>query len=263
MKLIQTENGLEYYAFMHADFEGTALGFFTRKGGVSVGHYQSLNLGGSIGDDPECIIENKRRVYQAINREVTSGYEVWQVHSSDIVSIDEPLAPSSPRIKADGIFTSNPDVTLMMRFADCVPIVIFDPVKKVVGIIHAGWVGTVNRIIDNAISVAKNRFACRTENLVAGIGPSIGPDHYEIGIDVIKRVRATFKEHADDVLIRQNGRVYLDLWTANRLLLVENGISRIHHSNICTACDTRNWYSHRAENGKTGRFAAFIGLKHE
>ncbi|HNW14576.1 MAG TPA: peptidoglycan editing factor PgeF [Anaerolineaceae bacterium] len=260
MKVTHTENGLEVFSFAHPDFEGAQHGFFTRKGGVSHGFYQSLNLGGSIGDNPEHVLENKHRVMQAINRQPNSFYEVWQIHSTKVVHCDTHLAAACPRTKADGIFTSNTQVTLMMRFADCVPIIFYDPVVKVVGIVHAGWVGTVNRIIEKAIKGAIKTYGCNPENLIAGIGPSIGPDHYEVGADVVQKVKASFKKQADQVLTTQNGRVYFDLWNANRLILWENGITRVHLSNLCTACDTKNWYSHRAEKGKTGRFAAVIHL---
>ena len=260
MKVTHTENGLEVFSFAHPDFEGAQHGFFTRKGGVSHGFYQSLNLGGSIGDNPEHVLENKHRVMQAINRQPNSFYEVWQIHSTKVVHCDTPLAATSNRTKADGIFTSNAKVTLMMRFADCVPVIFYDPVAKVVGIVHAGWVGTVNRIVENAIKGAITQYGCKPENVIAGIGPSIGPDHYEVGADVVLKVKESFKKQADQILNIQNGRVYFDLWTANRLILSENGINRVHLSNLCTACDTENWYSHRAEKGKTGRFAAVIHL---
>ncbi len=261
MEIIKAVNGLEYCAFRNSEFERTIHGFFTRTGGVSKNQYTSLNLGGSIGDEPDCVNENKRRVFHAMNRSIHSAYEVWQIHSSDIVCSDRPLFTGEQRAKADGIFTSNPDVTLMMRFADCVPILLFNPVNSIVGIIHAGWLGTVNRIVEKAIERAQEFYKANPEDFVAGLGPSIGPDHYEIGNDVTARVKNTFNFKENEILIHKDGRVFLDLWKANSILLRNAGVTRIYNSKICTACDTRHWYSHRAEKGNTGRFGAIIGLK--
>lgn len=261
MTFVTAPNGVKYYSFVSPEFDGIAHGFFTRKGGVSEGHFTSLNLGGSIGDNPRFVEENKRRVCAALNRDFRSLYEVWQIHSVDIVCTEKPLDLTSTKIKADGIFTSNPDVTLLMRFADCVPIMIFDKTKHVVGIIHAGWKGTVNRIAERAIERISKQYGSSAKDLVAAIGPSIGPDHYEIGDEVVRRIKQNLSDIEDSVLITRNDKVFMDLWEANRLLLKKAGIKKILNDQICTACDTNLWFSHRAERGKTGRFAAMIGLE--
>lgn len=261
MSLITHPNGTQFINFDVPEFDGTVHGFFTRKGGVSQDHFSSLNLGGSIGDDPEHVRENKRRVLAAVERDVNSLYEVWQVHGNDIVCTDSPLNPNSTRSRADGIFTANPDVTLLMRFADCVPILFFDPIKRIVGIVHAGWQGTANRIVEKAVEVARNQYGCDAKNLVAGIGPSIGPDHYQIGDVVIERITRNLKGFESEVLINRNNQVALDLWKANNILLRNSGVHKIFNIGVCTACDTTMWFSHRAEQGKTGRFAGIIGLK--
>jgi len=261
MSFCFTPNNLEYYTFETPPLADTVHGVFTRKGGISSTPFRSLNLGGAIGDTQENVRENRKRIFEAIDRPVDSLFDVWQVHSSEIVCTDRPRILSEPHQKADAIFTNHPDITLLMRFADCVPILIYDPVKKVVGIIHAGWQGTVNQIVVNALERIKLEYKCSPGDIIAAIGPSIGPDHYTIGDEVYKIAYPVFKEVHEDVLTHEEGRIFFNLWKANGYLLDKAGVKQVTYSNICTACDIEKWYSHRAENGKTGRFAAVIGLK--
>jgi polyphenol oxidase len=165
--------------------------------------------------------------------------------------------------KADAILTSSPGLTLYMRFADCVPVLLYDPVRRVVGLVHAGWQGTVVRTAAAAVERMMAEYGSRPADILAGIGPSIGPDHYEVGVDVIQRVQAAFPEHAE-ALLQSNGsreRAHLDLWLANQVVLEEAGVKRIETAGLCTACDLDHWYSHRAEKGRTGRFGALIALQ--
>ena len=104
-------------------------------------------------------------------------------------------------------------------------------------------------------------FASRPGDIIAGVGPSIGPDHYEVGPDVIERVRPTFGDNADGLLPVYGDRHHFDLWAANRLSLERAGVNRIEVAGLCTACHTHHWYSHRAEQGKTGRFGALIAVQ--
>ena len=223
--------------------------------------FRSLNLGGSIGDDPVNVKENRARIYRAINRDENTNCDVWQVHGNTIVCTDKPRLPNEAHIKADGILTNNPGVTLMMRFADCVPILLVDPIKKVVGILHAGWQGTLKNITGEAISKMQSVYGTKPEYVVAGIGPSIGPDHYTVGKEVFEIGKPLFKDELSEVFSESDSKIHLDLWKANELLLRRAGIHKVLQSRICTACDTHRWFSHRAEAGKTGRFGALIGLK--
>jgi len=147
-----------------------------------------------------------------------------------------------------------------MRFADCVPIFLFDPVKKIVGIIHAGWKGTVDNIVGNAIHTIQAKYQVNPKNLVAGIGPSIGPDHYIVGGEVREQAEITFGNNSSQFLIQKNRHTYFDLWAANNFLLREKGVKTIECAEICTACHLDDWYSHRAEKGATGRFGALIAI---
>jgi YfiH family protein len=166
-------------------------------------------------------------------------------------------------IKADAILTNNPKITLFMRFADCVPILIYDPVKKVVGIIHAGWMGTVKKVISTTIQAMKDKYRSDPDDLISGIGPSIGICHYQVNEPVISEVKKSFGNKAAELLVEKNDASYFDLWKANQFTLLENGVNKIEIAGICTACDTNTWFSHRAEHGKTGRFAAMMFLNQD
>jgi YfiH family protein len=187
-------------------------------------------------------------------------FDVWQVHGADVVFAESPHPKEFEYQKADIILTDKPEVTLFMRFADCVPILVHDPVKKVFGISHAGWMGTVRDVAGVTINAMRERYGSNTPDVVACIGPSIGPDHYEVGQDVIQRAKQLFGDDSERVLQPHNGSVHFDLWTANQLLLQRAGVEQIEIAAICTACHTEDWFSHRAEKGKTGRFGALVSL---
>ncbi len=253
-------DGLEYVCFESFPKDKVKQGIFSRLGGVSPAPWDGLNLGGTVGDSRENVIENRRRMFASLERPVESLFDVWQVHSRDVVCSENPRPLDQAHQKADAILTANSHVTLLMRFADCVPILLYDPDKKVVGLVHAGWMGTVSQIVLAAVNEMQRHYGSLPRNILAGIGPSIGPDHYEIGPDVVEKVHESFLGQAKDVLAERDGRSYLDLWKSNRLLLESAGVRSIEVAGVCTACDIGHWYSHRAEHGKTGRFGALIGL---
>jgi len=148
----------------------------------------------------------------------------------------------------------------MMRFADCVPILLFDPFNRAIGIAHAGWIGTVEKIAEKAVLLMNKEYGTDAHTLIAAIGPSIGPDHYAVGEDVIRRIRQSFGEQADQLLSLHDGRFFFDLWKANEMILARSGVNQIEVCRICTSCHVGDWYSHRGEHGKTGRFGVIIGL---
>jgi YfiH family protein len=251
---------IRYYQF-HQIGPGVSHAIFTRRGGVSPEPWDALNLGSTVGDSLQRVMENRRLALAALDRDPDSVYDVWQVHGVEVVVADAPLPPETPHLKADVILTNKPGITLLMRFADCVPILLHDPVRKVVGIAHAGWMGTVRGTVLYAVKAMKERFGSREEDILTGIGPSIGPDHYEIGSEVINQVRQAFQGEASSLLSEGKGEnVKFDLWKANTLLLEKSGVKHIEVAGLCTACHTKDWYSHRGENGRTGRFGAIIAL---
>ncbi len=146
-----------------------------------------------------------------------SLYDVWQVHSADIVMADSPRPLDEDHLKADAIITTKPDVTLFMRFADCVPILMYDPQKKIIATVHAGWQGTVKKIVEKTVVHLIEKFEVDPGSIVAGIGPSIGPCHYQVGEEVIASVKREFPKDYQTLIHSKNNAVYLDLWKTNEL----------------------------------------------
>ncbi len=251
---------LRYWTSSLLNEAGIPHGVFTRRGGVSPPPWHSLNLGNTVGDDRQRVQENLRRVFAALERPLSSRYDVWLVHGATVVCAHTPRPDERPHIQADAILTDRADLTLVMRYADCVPILLADPVRRVVGIVHAGWRGTVLGVAHRAVVQMAACYGSRPEDILAAIGPSIGPDHYEVGQEVVAQVQAAFDEQAEALLPRPGGRVHFDLWAANRWWLEQAGVRHIEVAEICTACHLEDWYSHRAEKGKTGRFGALIAL---
>lgn len=237
---------------------------FTRWGGLSPEPWDSLNVGGTVGDERSRVRENRFRSFRALARDPNSMFDVWQVHSADVVlaNAPHPRLENPPEFKADAILTDNPAVTLFMRFADCTPILLYDPRKRAVGIVHAGWLGTVRRAAGEAVKSMQAAFGSKPSDILAAIGPSIGPDHYEIGRDVEAHVYSAFGKDSASLLHRNYGpKPHFDLWAANELVLRQAGVEQIETAGLCTACHPEDWYSHRAQKGKTGRFGALIALR--
>ncbi len=258
MELI-TRDGLEFYRF--AAWRALKHGVFTRKGGVSQAPFASLNLGGNVGDDPRAVRCNHERMYATLGVDDARACSVWQIHSADIVIADAPVRGRRWLACADAMMTDHLDIPLSMRFADCTPILFHDPVRGVIAMAHAGWRGTVQRISGKVVRAMTQTYGSRPTDIQAGIGPSIGPDRYQVGEEVVAAVIDAFD--TTDGLIRRNpadGSAYLDLWAANRLDLERAGIEQIEVAGICTAGHTDSFFSHRAEQGRTGRFGAVLCL---
>lgn len=252
-------NGMRYFRFDGFD-KSLAQAIFTRRGGVSRAPWGSLNVGGSVGDDPACVAQNRIRIFELMDRDPDSIHDVWLVHGTDVVHADAPRPLDGPAVRADAMLTNNPNVSLFMRFADCVPILFHDPKKRVVGIAHAGWQGTARGAAAATIAAMCERYGSKPSDIVAAIGPSIGVDHYEVGDDVEAQYAQAFGEDSNQLFDHRNGAKYLDLWAANAVQLQKAGVSQIEISGVCTACHLDDWFSHRAEKGKTGRFGALIAL---
>jgi len=252
---------LRYFTFESFPNEKVNHGIFTRLGGISPDSFSSLNVGETAGDTRENVVENRKRIFQVFDKSLESIYDVWQVHSNNVKFTNFPRKSGNKHEQADAILTDSTNVSLFMQFADCVPILIYDPKKNIVGIIHAGWQGTVKRIVQNTINYLIDTFSSDPKEILAGIGPSIGPHHYEVGNNVIFEVEDKLRDIQTDVLISKNGKNYFDLWKSNELLLLQSGVKNIEVAGMCTACNLDEWYSYRVEGQKSGRFGVFMGLK--
>lgn len=265
--IAQTYNQLKYYQF--PSFIGINHGIFTRKGGVSAAPYGEHNVGGTVGDDLSAVRRNHELMYEALAVNGERSCTVWQVHGADTVIAHRPVNGRRWVALADGIVTDRPDTPLVMRYADCTPILFCDAVRGVIGIAHAGWRGTVSGAARSVVDTMTRAFGCRHADIRAGIGPSIGPTRYQVGEEVVSAICDYYGTLTGDMpegdLIRRDpadGTAYLNLWAANRLDLVRAGLAQeqIHVAGMCTASRTDEWHSHRAERGKTGRFGVVMSL---
>jgi len=251
------QDNLRYFQF---DTLKTRHAIFTRQGGLSPEPWSSLNVGGTVGDDLIRVRANRNLSLKALRCSPDSVFDVWQVHGADVVCANAPRPDSESVRQADIILTDKPDLTLYMRFADCVPILVHDPRKGVVGVAHAGWMGTLRGVAASMVNAMTEQYDSNPADIVAGIGPSIGPDHYEVGSDVILKVMEKFGDESEKVLKSHSGKIHFDLWKTNQILLERAGVGNIEVAEVCTACHTNDWFSHRAEKGRTGRFGALITL---
>ena len=253
-------NGLTYYQFESLSPERVRHGIFARLGGVSRGPYAALNLSLSVPDEPEAVAENRQRFYAAMEMEPDSAIRTVQVHGARVAAVD---AGDVRRVQpvTDGLVTRTSDLPLVMAFADCVPILLFDPVEEVVGIAHAGWRGLVRGIGQATVRCMEEAYGCRASNVRAGIGPAIGSCCYEVGPEVVEAFRVTFGEMRPLFRTNSSGACHLDLWAASETALRLAGVEQIEHACLCTACHVDEFYSHRREGGQTGRFGAIIALR--
>jgi YfiH family protein len=252
---------IRYYYFSLLEDAGVVQGILTRQGGVSQAPWAALNVGSTVGDHPDDVAENRRRSFAALGRDLHSNYDVWQVHGTEVVYAGAPRPPEVAHRQADIILTDRPEVTLFMRFADCVPILLVDPVNHGICLAHAGWQGTVKGAAGVAVRAMQAKFGSSPADLLAGIGPSICERHYAVGPEVVQKVEQAFGESAAGLLKRRRESVHFNLWAANLLALQRAGVVQIEVSGECTACHPEDWYSHRRDQGKTGRFGVLLGLK--
>jgi len=254
-----------YYQFEQWAEAPLAHGVFTRIGGVSESPWASLNVGGTVGDNIAHVQHNLRLIYDTLEVDGACACTVWQVHSADVVIAEERAPGRQWLARADGMVTNRVGVPLTMRFADCVPILFYDPVQRAIGIAHAGWRGTVAQVGARTIRTMQLAYGTNPADVQAAIGPSIGPEQYQVGPEVVEAVRQAYGEAALKSLVRQaqDGTFYLDLWAANRLGLERIGVQpqNIEVAGLCTATHVDEFFSHRAERGKTGRFCAVIALR--
>ncbi len=253
------DSSVKYYQF--ESMLSLRHGVFTRRGGVSTGRWASLNVGGTVGDDPDAVWRNHEIMYETLEVNSSRSVTTWLVHSVDVVYVDGPLAERRWFAKADAMVTDRPDTPLVMRYADCTPLYFYDPVKGVIGLAHAGWRGTVNGMAARTVRALQERFGSNPADIQAGIGPAIGPQRYQVGEEVVAATADYFGDVSE--LVRRDpvdGTAYLDLWTANRIDLERAGVVQIEVAGICTAEHVGEFFSHRAENGATGRFGAIISL---
>ena len=267
-------DGLRVYRFQTLPDERVDVLVSTRIGGVSTGRYASLNLGLRVDDDPAAVVANRRRLFGAYALPLERSAWCRQIHRDDVTVVDaETLGAAGQRgafredniiADTDALVTDLIGVPLCVTLADCVPVIIYDPLRHVLGVAHAGWGGTVARITSTTVGIMAERFGSTPGDLCAAVGPSIAPEHYEVGDNVITAARAAYGDGASRLLtIRDDGKAQFDLWTANVMDLEAAGVpaSAIEVAAISTAGALNEFYSHRAEPPQTGRMIAAAMLR--
>jgi len=256
----QTRGALAYYQFTTLHRAGIAHGLFTRLGGVSEGPWASLNLSIATGDAPERVHENRRRALAALDLDRLPVATTWMTHSNAVFVVDAARASNFDALpQADALITRQRGVVLELRFADCLPVLFFDQRRGAIGLAHAGWRGIVNGVLLETAHAMHRAFGTRAEDLWVGIGPGIGPARFEVGAEVARAIAAASDEaalHFDTT----HAQWHADLWLAAEQQLRRLGVCAIETLRLCTASNTHEWFSHRAERGRTGRFGVFLAL---
>lgn len=257
----QHKDGIPYFQFDSLPANGRIQhAIFTRQGGVSPAPFASLNLSVSVPDEKARVYENRRRAYGIYGRDTATVVHAHLVHDTAVARVTQANNGTwLPHV--DGIITNEPGCALTMNYADCTPIFLYDPVHQAIGLGHAGWQGAVKDLPGAMVRAMQAEFGSDPAQLVAGIGPSIGPCCYEVGEVVITAVHAAFADPAS-LLIPHSSSLspHFDLPAANRRNLARAGVRQIEQSEFCTACRTDLFFSHRAEKGKTGRFGTIFVL---
>ncbi len=261
------ESGVTWYCFVDSPVPdrgnaqsspGFRHALITRLGGASQAPFASLNLGSTVGDDQAAVEENHRRLFSALGLARSGVVSPHQIHSAHVAAVDrnhgEKVIPAT-----DALITNQVDVALLLRFADCLPVLFHDPIHRAVGLAHhKAGVALPPRVIPATAFHLNHSYGSDPPGLWAGIGPGIGKDHYPVSKAVVDAVQETLPP---DTRCLSRGRAVVPRPTGGRARVSALGIQRIDRADICTACHTDEWYSHRAEGGKTGRFGALIALE--
>ncbi len=263
----QEENGLLWLSAYELNSGGAVHGFSTRLGGVSHGCLASLNLGTGRGDDIENVRENFRRFGVAVGFDSKKTVFSKQVHRDDIRMVTAKDCGKGlyreREYEADGLITDVPGVTLAVFSADCIPILLHDPIRHVVAGCHAGWRGTVMDIVGKTVRTMVRQYGCRAENICGAIGPGISRCCFETHADVPEALEAVLGSRAKGLIDRlPDGKFLVDLKGANALWLQDAGVPmhQIEISDACTFCRQDLFWSHRHTGNARGIMSAVIQL---
>lgn len=280
-------SGTPYLAFPSFDGKGHVRhAFATRLGGASTGQFATMNLSFTRGDKPEHVAENYRRMAAALGMRAEDVVCTHQTHTVNIRAVGKAdcgkgVTEERDYTDVDGLVTEEEGVVLACFWADCVPLLFADPVRRAIGVAHAGWRGTVSGMARKMVKEMEQRYGCRPSDLYAAIGPSVCADCYEVSEDVAVRARdalwklpakkgfADFdvpgEAHSGSILRpgKEEGKYLLDLHALNREMLLASGIpdTNIFITDICTCCNPELLFSHRVQGEPRGNLAAFLTLR--
>lgn len=262
---IEHNNGICWEESTLLKDAGLCHGVTGRSGGVSPEPYSSLNLALHVGDDPKEVLENRRRLCQTIGCSLHQLTMAQQTHEDHVVAVGESECGSGAGSyqdaleHTDALMTNIPGIPLMICIADCVPVILFDPVHKACAVIHDGWRGTVARLAAKTVFAMRLAYGSLPEHLLAYVGPSISAPHFEVSEDTAQQF---IDMGYDSCVICQNKTRMIDLWQANRRLLLDAGL-RDKHITVTTSCvfeEEGKFFSYRRDGGVTGRMGAFAML---
>ncbi|WFA06852.1 MULTISPECIES: peptidoglycan editing factor PgeF [unclassified Bacillus (in: firmicutes)] len=245
-------------------------GFTTKNGGESKPPFQTLNTGLHVQDDRRHVANNRKKIADILETDLDHWVFADQTHEDRIQKVTHEhrgsgaLQYETALRGTDGLYTNEPNVFLALCFADCVPVYFYDPVRSLVGIAHAGWKGTVKGIAGKMIETWVRQEGSNPRDIQAVIGPAIGSCCYIVDDHVMNKVRSLPLQQEDKAFLPiKEGEYRLELKEVNRQLLIHAGIpnDQIKVSSLCTSCERSLFFSHRRDQGKTGRMMSFIGLK--
>ena len=253
-------DGLVIYQFESLAIEGLVHAVFTRLGGVSQEPFATLNVSENVGDDPAAVAENRHRIYAHLDLAPEQVVLTGQVHGSHVARVD---ATDGGRVlpNTDGLVTDVPEAALLLRFADCQPILLYDPAHHALGLAHAGWRGVALGIARRAVEAMQEAFDTEPSDLVVGLGPAIGPCCYTVGHEVAAAMGYALPHWKQVMHVQDEDTWRFDLPAANAQQLIAAGVCQIEQASLCTSCHNDEFFSHRADGGQTGRFATVAYLQ--
>ncbi len=248
---VRFDDQIYYQSSLIKYCDGVEHAFSTRTGGVSPSPYSGLNLGLSVGDDEANVQTNRHLFFRALQVDLKQMASGEQVHDNRIQIIDAPGHFSG----TDGLISNQKNIVLVIKTADCAPVLFYDPEQRVIAAVHAGWRSIQQNILTNAVNLLVNQFKCRPDDILCAVGPSIQACCYEVKQDVANRF-------PEPVIIRRKDRLFLDLPALIRKQLLDMQIpeKNIDSSNLCSCCNKDKFYSYRRDGIQTGRMMMAVYL---
>lgn len=254
-------SGVSFYRFETLSAHNAVVhAVFTRIGGSSSGPFHSLNVGQLVGDEPAAVQANHGLIFSTLGMRSEQAVTARQVHGAHVAIVGtSQLGSVMPA--TDGLISQARGVALLLRFADCLPLMLYDPLRQAIGLVHIGWRGCLAGAVSNTLVAMQRAFSSDPRDLLAGLGPAIGPCCYQVGPELITSVAQTRGSLKGFLFTQPDGSVHFDLPSAVHSQLRRAGVQSIEDSGLCTCCRRDEFFSHRGESGRTGRFAAVLALR--